>query len=102
MLGKEPRKSKCSIKYCHTAWNGVKFSMEEQDAVMLTLNRVIPAWTEGLQLLGEGGKATLYVPSELGYGERGSNGIDPNTTLVFDIQLDSVKHFVEPVVEDKK
>ena len=76
---------------------------EEQDAVMLTLNRVvIPAWTEGLQLLGEGGKATLYVPSELGYGERGSNGIDPNTTLVFDIQLDSVKHFVEPVVEDKK
>ena len=74
---------------------------EDQDAVMLTLNRVIPAWTEGLQLLGEGGKATLYVPSELGYGERGSNGIDPNTTLVFDIQLDSVKHFVEPVVEDK-
>ena len=69
---------------------------------MLTLNRVIPAWTEGLQLLGEGGKATLYVPSELGYGERGSNGIGPNTTLVFDIQLDSVKHFVEPVVEDKK
>ena len=62
----------------------------------------IPAWTEGLQLLGEGGKATLYVPSELGYGERGSNGIDPNTTLVFDIQLDSVKRFVEPVVEDKK
>lgn len=74
----------------------------DQSAVMLTLNRVIPGWTEGLQLLGEGGKATLYVPSELGYGERGSNGIDPNTTLVFDIQLDSVKHFVEPVVEDKK
>ena len=74
----------------------------DQSAVMLTLNRVIPGWTEGLQLLGEGGKATLYVPSELGYGERGSNGIDPNTTLVFDIQLDSVKHFVEPVIEDKK
>ena len=74
---------------------------EEQDAVMLTLNRVIPAWTEGLKLLGEGGKATLYVPSKLGYGERGSNGIDPNTTLVFDIQLDSVKFFVEPVAEDK-
>ena len=56
----------------------------------------------GIDRLGEGGKATLYVPSELGYGERGSNGIDPNTTLVFDIQLDSVKRFVEPVVEDKK
>ena len=73
---------------------------ETQDAVMLTLNRVIPGWTEGLQLVGEGGKATLYVPSALAYGERGSNGIDPNTTLVFDIQLDSVKHFVEPVVEE--
>ncbi len=75
---------------------------EDQDAVMLTLNRVIPAWTEGLQLLGEGGKATLYVPSELGYGKRGSNGIEPNTPLVFDIQLDSVKLFVEPVAQDKK
>ena len=63
---------------------------------MLTLNRVIPGWTEGLQLLGEGGKATLYVPAELGYGERGSNAIQPNTPLVFDITLDSVKHFVEP------
>ena len=73
----------------------------EQPAVMLMLNRVIPGWTEGLQLIGEGGKATLFVPSELGYGEHGSNGIDPYSTLVFDIQLDSVKHFVEPVQENK-
>ena len=74
----------------------------EQPSVMLMLNRVIPGWTEGLQLLGEGGKTTLYVPSQLGYGERGANGIDPYSTLVFDIQLDSVKCFVEPVVEDQK
>lgn len=73
----------------------------EQSATMLTLNRVIPGWTEGLQLIGEGGKATLYVPSKLGYGERGANGIEPNTTLVFDIQLDSVKHYAEPVKEEK-
>ena len=72
---------------------------ESDPSVMLTLNRVIPGWTEGLQLLGEGGKATLYVPAELGYGERGSNAIQPNTPLVFDITLDSVKHFVEPVKE---
>jgi FKBP-type peptidyl-prolyl cis-trans isomerase len=72
---------------------------EDKPSVMLTLNRVIKGWTEGLQLLGEGGKATLYVPAELGYGERGANGIDPNTTLVFDIQLDSVKHFAAPVAE---
>ncbi len=76
---------------------------EGQPSVMLTLNRVIPGWTEGLQLLGEGGKAVLYVPAELGYGERGSNAIEPNTPLVFDITLDSVKPFVEPVQEpDKK
>ena len=74
---------------------------EDDPSVMLTLNRVIPGWTEGLQLLGEGGKATLYVPAELGYGERGSNAIEPNTPLVFDIQLDSLKHYVEPApVED--
>ena len=69
---------------------------ENDPSVMLTLNRVIPGWTEGLQLIGEGGKAVLYVPAELGYGERGSNAIQPNTPLVFDIQLDSVKPFVEP------
>ena len=75
---------------------------EGQPSVMLTLNRVIPGWTEGLQLLGEGGKAVLYVPAELGYGERGSNAIEPNTPLVFDITLDSVKPFVEPVQEPAK
>lgn len=74
----------------------------DQAATMLTLDRVIPAWTEGLQLIGEGGKATLYVPSKLGYGERGANGIEPNTTLVFDIQLDSVKRYAEPVKEEEK
>lgn len=63
---------------------------------MLLLNRVIPGWTEGLQLLKEGGKATLYVPSKLGYGERGNQGIEPNSPLVFEIKLDSVKHYVEP------
>ena len=67
---------------------------EDQPSVKLTLDRVIPGWTEGLQLIGKGGKATLYVPAELGYGERGSNAIEPNTPLVFDIQLDSIKRFV--------
>ena len=75
---------------------------EDQPAVMLILNRVIPGWTEGLQLIGEGGKATLYVPADLGYGERGANGIEPNSPLVFDIQLDSVKHYVEPAPAETK
>jgi FKBP-type peptidyl-prolyl cis-trans isomerase len=73
-----------------------------EKSAKLYLNRVIPGWTEGLQLLKEGGKATLYVPSKLGYGERGSQGIEPNSPLIFDIKLDSVRHYVEPVKEDKK
>ncbi len=63
------------------------------------LNRVIPAWTEGLQLIGTGGHIKLYVPSKLGYGERGSpNGIPPAKMLVFDIELVSVKPAAPSVV----
>lgn len=66
----------------------------EEPSVSLRLNQVIPGWTEGMQLFGEGGKGVLFVPSELGYGENGQGGIEPNCTLVFNIQLDSVKRFI--------
>ena len=67
----------------------------------MNLNRVIKGWTEGLQLIGEGGKIKLFVPSELGYGENGTRGIEPNSTLVFDIELIKVCKFV-PKEETKK
>lgn len=52
------------------------------------LNRVIPAWTEGLQLMSRGAKYKLFVPPELGYGERGAGGkIGPNQALVFEVEL---------------
>jgi len=51
------------------------------------LNRVIPGWTEGMQLLEVGDQATLYVPFDLGYGERGGRGIEPFSTLVFEIEF---------------
>ena len=73
-----------------------------EKSARLYLNRVIPGWTEGLQLLKEGGKATLYVPSKLGYGERGNQGIEPNSPLIFDIELDSVRHYVEPAPKEDK
>ena len=55
----------------------------------LVVNRAV-------QLIGEGGKATFFIPSELGYGTRGQQGIEPNSTLIFDVTLDSVKRYVAP------
>ena len=50
---------------------------------------------QGLGLLGEGGEATLYIPAELAYGERGNRGIEPNSTLIFEVKVLKVGQFVE-------
>lgn len=56
--------------------------------IPIGVGRVIPGWDEGIQLLNEGSKATLIVPSELGYGPSGSGGvIPPNATLIFKVEL---------------
>lgn len=52
---------------------------------------VIPGWDEGVAMLNEGGKATFFIPSQLGYGEQGQGPIPPNSELVFYVELKEVK-----------
>jgi FKBP-type peptidyl-prolyl cis-trans isomerase FkpA/FKBP-type peptidyl-prolyl cis-trans isomerase FklB len=75
--------------------NGKVFdsSYERGETIEFPLNGVIKGWTEGLQLMKEGGTMMFYIPSELAYGERGAPGagIEPNQPLVFKVELVKVK-----------
>ena len=80
------------VNYKGTLLDGTVF--DENDSTEFVANRVIRGWTEGLGLLGEGGKATLYIPSDLAYGSRGNRGIEPNSTLIFDVEILKVGKYV--------
>lgn len=61
--------------------------VQRNDSISFALNRVIPAWTEGMKLVGKGGEIVLWVPSELGYGAQASGPIPANSALRFDVTL---------------
>lgn len=66
-------------------------SYKREKTATFPLNGVIKGWTEGLQLIGEGGMIELEIPPELGYGERGAgNVIPPNATLHFLVELKKI------------
>ena len=85
------------VRYKGSLLDGTVFDQVAEDAepIRLTLNRVVAGWTEGLQLIGEGGKIDLYLPSELGYGEQGNQTIPGNSALIFNVELTKVAPFVE-------
>jgi len=78
---------------CHyhgTTLEGKVFdsSVDRGEPTVFPVNRVIPGWTEALQLMPVGSKWKLYIPSALAYGERGAGqDIKPNSALIFEVEL---------------
>lgn len=83
--GKQPTaQSVVKVHYEGRLINGQVFdsSYKRGQPVEFPLNQVIPGWTEGLQLMKEGGKATFFIPSNLAYGPQELPGIPANSTLI--------------------
>ncbi|MDE3057050.1 MAG: FKBP-type peptidyl-prolyl cis-trans isomerase [Bacteroidota bacterium] len=93
--GKMPTKSDTVVvNYQGRLIDGTVFddSYQRGEPVTFPLGGVIPGWIEALQLMKEGSKWELYIPSELAYGERGAGQhIGPNEALIFDVELLKVK-----------
>jgi FKBP-type peptidyl-prolyl cis-trans isomerase FklB len=95
---------KVTVNYRGTLVDGTEFdsSYKRGEPTSFPLNNVVKGWTEGLQLIKEGGKIKLFVPSDLAYGSRGRLA---NQTLIFDVELISVgepKPAPEPAAAEPK
>ncbi len=91
--GKGKKPSATDRVRCHyegTLIDGTMFdsSIKRGEPAVFGVNQVIPGWVEALQLMSEGDKWRLYIPSDLGYGAHGAGEmIPPHSTLIFDVEL---------------
>lgn len=92
--GKTPRATdEVSVNYKGSLVDGSEFdnSYKRGAPANFRVDKVIRGWTEALQLMKEGSKWELFIPPELGYGERGAGPVPPNSVLIFEVELISVK-----------
>ena len=77
------------VHYTGTLIDGTKFdsSVDRGRPATFPVGGVIKGWTEALQLMKVGGKAHLVIPPDIAYGPGGNDGIPPNATLIFDVEL---------------
>jgi FKBP-type peptidyl-prolyl cis-trans isomerases 1 len=89
--GKSPKaNSTVKVHYEGRLIDGTVFdsSIARNQPAMFQVSQVIQGWTEGLQLMKEGAKYRFFIPANLGYGQIGSaDVIEPNSTLIFDVEL---------------
>lgn len=91
--GKSPKATdSVTVNYRGTFIDGTEFdsSYKRGQPATFQVNGVIPGWTEALLLMKEGAKWELFIPANLGYGERGAGQIPPNSTLIFEVELLSI------------
>ena len=93
--GPNPKASDAvKVHYRGTLANGTEFdsSYKRGQPATFPLSRVVPCWTEGMQKIKVGGKATLTCPPATAYGDRGAGGVvPPNATLTFEVELLAIK-----------
>lgn len=91
-----------TVHYVGTLIDGTEFdsSIKRGQPATFPLNRVIPGWTEGLQLMSVGEKYKFVIPADLAYGDQGAGTIPAGSTLLFDVELLEIKA-AEALAEEK-
>lgn len=91
-----------SVHYKGTLVDGKTFdsSYDRGEPATFQINNLIPGWVEALPMMKVGSKWKLFIPSELGYGERGAGEIPPNSTLIFEMELLEIKAAEQPAAGD--